>query len=197
MITKGTAMLIKGNANGQRSLLTQAMGAAALAMMLAACSATSSTQARTTGTPPSAGTPTAATAAASTTAASSVAASSVAVATAAASSTASPASRPPSAAASGLSGTWPGQYSGASQGDFTLHWTQSGSALSGTVSLETNGITMPIHGTVAGDSIKFGTVGSTGISYQGTVSGNSMSGTYQLAVNGTTFTGPWTATRSS
>jgi hypothetical protein len=40
---------------------------------------------------------------------------------------------------------------------------------------------MAIHGTVAGDSIQFGPVGSTGITYQGQVSGNSMSGTYQLA----------------
>ena len=55
-------MPIKGYASGQRSLLTQAMGAATLAMMLAACSATSSTLAQTTGTPPAAGTPTAATA---------------------------------------------------------------------------------------------------------------------------------------
>ena len=65
------------------------------------------------------------------------------------------------------------------------------------INLETNGISMPIHGTVAGDSIQFGTVGSTGITYQGKVSGNFMSGTYQLAANGTTFTGPWTATKSS
>ena len=41
MIARGMTMLNKGNASGQRSLLTQAMGAATLAMMLAACSATS------------------------------------------------------------------------------------------------------------------------------------------------------------
>jgi hypothetical protein len=63
--------------------------------------------------------------------------------------------------------------------------------------LETDGISMPIHGIVQGNSIQFGTVGSTGITYKGTVSGNSMSGTYQLTANGTTFSGPWTAAWSS
>jgi hypothetical protein len=199
-------MLIKGNASGQRSLLTQAMGAATLAMMLAACSATSSTLAQTTGTSPSAGTPAAATAAVSIAAASSAAAATAAASSAAATAstaaaatarTASAASSSPAAAASGLTGTWTGQYSGASSGNFTLHCTQSGSALSGIISLETDGISMPIHGTVAGDSIQFGTVGSTGISYQGQISGNSMSGTYQLTANGTTFRGSWSATKSS
>jgi len=57
---------------------------------------------------------------------------------------------------------------------------------------------MPIQGTVAGNSIRFGTVGSSGITYTGTVSGNSMSGSYKLvAANGTTFSGPWSASRSS
>jgi hypothetical protein len=57
---------------------------------------------------------------------------------------------------------------------------------------------MPIQGTVVGSSIRFGTVGSTGITYTGTVSGNSMSGSYKLAAaNGTTFSGPWSAARSS
>lgn len=46
------------------------------------------------------------------------------------------------------------------------------------------------------DSIQFGTVGSTGITYKGTVAGNSMSGTYQLIDNGTTFSGPWTAAKT-
>jgi hypothetical protein len=207
-ITKGSTMLIKGNTSGQRSLLTQAIGAATLAMMLAACAATSSTIAQSTSAPPPSGTPTAAaaasTAAASTAAASTAAASTAAASTAAATastksraSSSPPASSSRPAAAGNLSGTWTGQYSGASSGNFTLHCTQSGSALSGTVNLETDGISLPIHGTVAGDSIQFGTVGSTGISYQGTVSGNSMSGSYKLTANGTTFTGPWTAARSS
>ena len=207
-------MLLKGNASGQRSLLTQAMGAATLAMMLAACSAASGSLAQTTGTPSPAGTAAAATATVSIAAASSAAAAAASTAAAAAPAstaaaapartaaaaparTASHASSSPPAAASGLSGTWNGQYGGASSGNFTLHCAQSGSALSGTVYLETDGIALPVHGTVAGDSIQFGSVGSTGISYQGTISGNSMSGTYQLTARGTTFTGPWSATKSS
>ena len=58
-------------------------------------------------------------------------------------------------------------------------------------------VKLPIHGTTNGDSIQFGTVGATGITYKGTVSGNSMSGTYRLIGNGTTFSGPWNASRSS
>ena len=37
--------------------------------------------------------------------------------------------------ASTLAGTWSGQYSGAYHGTFTLHWTQSGSNLNGTIKL--------------------------------------------------------------
>jgi hypothetical protein len=54
-------------------------------------------------------------------------------------------------------------------------WPQSGSTLSGTIKLEAQGESLPVHGTLSGDSIQFGTVGSTGITYKGTVSGNSMS----------------------
>jgi hypothetical protein len=150
--------------------------AAALTIALAACSGTSSTAAHTTGTQRTAGT---------------------SVASAAAASTSAPASSSPPVASSGLSGNWSGHYSGSSRGDFTLNWSQSGSALSGTIKLEADGSSLPIHGTVEGRSIQFGTVGSTGITYKGTVSGNSMSGTYQLIDNGTTFSGPWRASKSS
>jgi hypothetical protein len=169
-------MLIQGNASAQRSLLTRAILAAALAMTVAACSGTSSTVPQTTGTPQTAASPVASTAAARPGACQQLTA---------------------PVAASGLSGTWSGHYSGSSQGNFTLNWSQSGSALSGTINLATNGTSLPIHGIVDGDSIQLGTVGSTGITYKGTVSGNSMSGTYQLTANGTTFTGPWSASRSS
>jgi hypothetical protein len=180
-ITKGKTMRIQGNASGRRSVIAGGTVAAALAMTLTACSGTSSTLPPATSTPQTAATPVA----------------SVAATTSAPASASAPASSSPPVAASGLSGTWSGQYSGASQGNFTLNWTQSGSALSGTIELEADGTSMPIHGTIVGDSIQFGTVGSTGITYKGTVSGNSMSGTYQLASNGTTFSGPWTAAKSS
>src|SRR5439155_12946883 len=79
-------------------------------------------------------------------------------------------------AAGDLSGTWSGQYSGAYQGTFTLTWTQSGSKLNGTIDLASLGGTVPINGTVDGNKISFGTVGSTDITYSGSVSGDSMSG---------------------
>jgi hypothetical protein len=95
-------------------------------------------------------------------------------------------------ASGGLTGKWSGQYSGAYSGTFTLNWTQAGSKLSGKINLSTAG-TVDVNGTVDGDSIKFGTVGGTAITYKGTVSGTKMSGTYQTPNGG----GPWSATETS
>jgi hypothetical protein len=95
--------------------------------------------------------------------------------------------------AGGLSGTWSGQYSGAFQGTFTLTWQQSGSNLSGTITLSAPAVTLNITGTVEGGDIRFGTVGSLAITYSGSFSGNSMSGTYQTQNVG----GPWSATKAS
>jgi hypothetical protein len=112
-----------------------------------------------------------------------------ATSSAAASSTSAP------AAAAGLSGKWSGQYSGAFSGTFSLNWTQSGSSLSGHIALSyPAGDFLSLHGSVNGSAITFGTVGSTAITYSGTVSGNSMSGNYQVQGSGG---GPWSATKSS
>ena len=106
-----------------------------------------------------------------------------------------PTSSAPSSSASGadLSGTWSGNYSGSFTGTFTLTWQQSGSQLNGTIHLSTDG-SPNINGTVTGDTIKFGTVGSTAIAYSGTVSGDSMSGTYTVGGSGG---GSWSANKSS
>ena len=125
--------------------------AAGLAITLAACSSNSSTSTQTTGPPRTVGT---------------------SIASAAVASTSASSSSSTPVAASGLSGKWSGHYSGSSQGDFTLNWSQSGSALIGTIKLAADGSSLPIHGTTNGDSIQFGTVGATGITYKGTVSGN-------------------------
>jgi hypothetical protein len=100
---------------------------------------------------------------------------------------------PPSASGADLGGTWTGHYSGAFTGTFTLTWHQSGSKLSGTIDLSTDG-SPQINGTVTDNTIKFGTVGSTAITYSGTVSGNSMSGTYTVGGSGG---GSWSANKSS
>jgi hypothetical protein len=100
-------------------------------------------------------------------------------------------------AASDLSGTWSGQYSGAYSGKFTLTWTQSGSKVSGNIDLVAFGGSVPIDGTLKGDRISFGTVGSTDITYSGSVSGDSMSGTYKVHTPNGSSGGPWSATRSS
>jgi hypothetical protein len=98
------------------------------------------------------------------------------------------------AATSGaLTGTWNGRYSGGYQGTFTLTWQQSGGNLSGSITLSNPAITLPIHGTVAAGAIRFGTVGSVGITYSGTASGNSMSGSYDV---GTGTGGPWSASKA-
>ncbi|HXD71925.1 MAG TPA: hypothetical protein VN615_18800 [Gaiellales bacterium] len=88
----------------------------------------------------------------------------------------------------GLSGKWTGAYSGTFDGTFVLNWTQSGSALSGTIKLSTGG-TDNVNGTVDGSSIKFGTVGGDAVHYTGSVSGDSMSGSYSTAAGG----GSWSA----
>jgi hypothetical protein len=106
-----------------------------------------------------------------------------------------PSSTTPSSATgstAALSGNWSGQYSGANQGTFTLTWQQSGSNLTGTINLAGLGAS-PINGTVSGNTITFGTVGTAAVTYSGTVSGSSMSGTYQSP----TGPGTWTATKTS
>lgn len=97
---------------------------------------------------------------------------------------------------SGLSGTWEGTYDGTHQGTFTLDWQQSGSKLTGTIDLSSVG-KLPIDGNVNGDTISFGTVGSTAIQYSGSVSGDSMSGSYKVAGGGGSGSGSWSARRTS
>ena len=106
-----------------------------------------------------------------------------------------PAATSSAATTGALSGTWNGQYSGSYTGTFTLHWQQNNSTLTGTINLSTAG-TLPIHGTVSGGSIQFGTVGSTQITYSGSVSGNSMSGNYQVASTNGSQNGSWSASRA-
>ena len=95
-----------------------------------------------------------------------------------------------------LSGKWNGSYSGSYNGTFVLRWHQRGSALSGHITLSNPSTTLPIHGTVKNGKISFGTVGSTDITYSGTVSGSSMSGSYQVHTSAGTPGGPWSASKS-
>jgi hypothetical protein len=162
--TEGTTMRFHHSSREPRR---RALGITltALAMTLAACSSASNTTANTT------------------------------KHHAAAPSAAAPAaSQPaPAAAASALPGTWRGQYGGSYQGTFVLHWHQSGPKLDGHIHISNPASTLPIHGQLAGGSIRFGTVGSYRITYTGTVSGASMSGTYQ--VNGVGQGGNWSASK--
>jgi hypothetical protein len=89
---------------------------------------------------------------------------------------------------SDLSGNWIGGYDGTFSGTFSLNWKQTGSKLAGTINLSTAG-TVPVNGSVKGDAIKFGTVGSTAITYTGTVSGDTMSGTYSTPSGGGSWNG--------
>ncbi len=96
-----------------------------------------------------------------------------------------------STAESGLSGQWNGQYSGAYNGTFVLHWQQSGSSLSGKITISSPSSTLDVNGTLHGSAITFGTVGSLAITYTGTVSGSSMSGSYSTPGGG----GTWSASK--
>ncbi|HEX4519885.1 MAG TPA: hypothetical protein VH063_09930 [Gaiellaceae bacterium] len=93
---------------------------------------------------------------------------------------------------SALAGTWSGHYSGGYSGTFTLHWTQTGSKLAGTIKLSLPHGTYTVTGSVNGSAIKFGAVGA-GATYTGSVSGKSMSGSYRALPSG----GSWSATKTS
>ena len=165
-------MQLHGNAGRRpRRLVIGMTATAALAMALAACSSSGGSTVQVTATQ-----------------------------SAKANSAGAPAASAPAQSAdnSGLSGKWRGQYSGAYQGHFVLRWHQSGSRLSGTITLSAPSRgTVPIHGTVQGSTIKFGTVGSEDITYAGSASGNSMSGTWQIkGSSGAAGGGPWSAAKS-
>jgi hypothetical protein len=92
---------------------------------------------------------------------------------------------------SSLSGGWSGSYHGTFSGTFKLHWKQTGSQLSGTITLKPGGMA-PITGKVRGSKITFGAV-AVGVTYTGTVSGKSMSGHYKTPSGG----GTWSARKTS
>ena len=162
-----------GNANGRLGRLGLGMTTAVLAATLAACSSSGTAGQDATTPPPTATTQaTGAPAAPATTA-------------------------PATTAATNLAGTWSGQYSGAYQGTFTLNWRQTGSRLNGNIKLSAPPQTLTINGKVNGGTISFGTVGSSDITYSGTVSGSSMSGNYQVHTPNGAVGGPWSAAKSS
>ncbi len=99
---------------------------------------------------------------------------------------------------SDLSGKWSGQYSGSFSGTFTLNWQASGSTLAGTIVVSQMGDQpIPINGTLSGDKISFGTVGSQAITYTGSVSNGSMSGDWKLVSDGNAGgSGSWHASHS-
>jgi hypothetical protein len=99
----------------------------------------------------------------------------------------------PKKAESSLTGAWSGKYGGAYHGTFTLHWKQKGSRLSGRIQLSATRAPVSVRGTVHGSTIRFGTVGTSAITYSGTVSGKSMSGSYQTPGGG----GSWSAHKTS
>jgi hypothetical protein len=105
------------------------------------------------------------------------------------------------AAPTGLGGIWGGEYvstsTPGSTGTFILDWTQTGSALSGTISVTASQCVTEgtITGTTDGATITFGAVeGTYAISYEGTVSGDTMSGTYSSPSCGNAA-GTWQAAK--
>jgi hypothetical protein len=93
-----------------------------------------------------------------------------------------------------LSGKWKGQYSGAYSGKFTIHWTQTGRKLKGTLTLSNPKSKNTISGSVRGKKIKFGTVDSSNaITYHGSWSKGTMSGSYDAGGR----SGSWSAHKAS
>jgi hypothetical protein len=98
-----------------------------------------------------------------------------------------------SLATTSLAGAWSGHYSGAISGTFTLHWTQSGSSLTGSITLSSPSGKYGVSGSVHGTAISFGAVGA-GATYTGSVSGQTkMSGSWKAPIGG----GTWSAEKSS
>ncbi len=97
-----------------------------------------------------------------------------------------------------LSGKWAGSYSGSFSGTFAVSWTQMGQKLSGTIKISAfNSVPTSIHGSVHGNAITFGTVGTEAITYSGSFSGSSMSGTWKIQAGGRAMgSGSWSASRS-
>ena len=92
-----------------------------------------------------------------------------------------------------LAGTWGGSYKGGRfSGSFTLNWTQSGTSLTGWLTLSNPAGRYKCTGTINGSGIQFGAV-SVGANYTGSVSrnGKSMSGNWKSPVD----SGSWSATK--
>jgi hypothetical protein len=84
-----------------------------------------------------------------------------------------------------LGGKWSGRYGGAVSGSFTLTWKQTGTKLSGTITLSNPHGTYGIGGIVNRTSISFGAV-QVGATYTGSLSasGKSMSGHWKSPQGG-------------
>jgi hypothetical protein len=114
------------------------------------------------------------------------------------------ASTPPvpiaSPSSSGLSGQWVGTWANQtpdhSTGALSLTWTQTGSALAGTITIDGTPCLSggSITGTVIGNAIQFGTVsGQVVVNYTGQISGATISGTYETDCGNAR--GSWTANK--
>lgn len=91
-----------------------------------------------------------------------------------------------------VAGTWKGTYSGVVSGKFTVHWTQTGSKLAGSITLSNPHGRYSISGAVRGSAIRFGAV-TVGATYTGSVKGKSMSGTWKSGEGG----GSWSASKAA
>lgn len=102
-----------------------------------------------------------------------------------------------------LSGTWSGSWTDTSpdtsSGTFKLTWTETGSDLTGTITVQgapclSDG---SIAGALNGDHISFGVVsGQAQVQYSGQVKGSSMSGTYSTSVACANAKGNWEASKA-
>ena len=95
-----------------------------------------------------------------------------------------------------LAGIWSGSYSGAFSGTFSLHWTQTGSKLTGTITLSNPHGKYGISGSISRGTVKFGAV-SVGATYSGTASATSMSGRWKSPRGGGTWSAHKLKTRTT
>jgi hypothetical protein len=103
----------------------------------------------------------------------------------------------------GIAGDWSGTYQStkvtASNGTFTVTFTQDGDAISGNIVVDSPCVGHgTINGSLSGSTITFGVVkAAENIAFNGELNGDSLSGNYTTGPGCGNDKGTWSATRST
>ena len=92
-------------------------------------------------------------------------------------------------------GTWTNTSPDNATGSLEIIWTQQGSALEGTVAMDSAACFTAggMQGTIDGNAVAFEVVGRDQVAFEGTIAGDQVSGTFTMSCDGSR--GTWKATR--